>query len=116
MRHETLKEADWTEWLDALSRWHVRDTVTVSVLSPEIGVEEAAVHRPLMGLSLDRKSRPARRISIITESGGGGHMERQVVEPVKLSLGLRPDGEEAELAIDAADGTTTVVRFDRRRG
>jgi hypothetical protein len=115
MRHETLKEADWMEWLDALSRWHVRDTVTVSVLSPEFGVETAAIHRPLVGLSLDRRDRRPRRISIVTESGGGGHVDRQVVEPVKISLALHPDGVEAQLAIDAVDGTTTVVEFDRGR-
>ena len=108
--------ASWTRCLDDLSRRHYFDPVTVEVMGLDIGDQIEAKHAALVGLSFDAKDRPSAAVSILLESPLGGHTERLVHGPINVLLKKRADGDDDVLAIEASDGTTTLVKFERDHG
>ena len=103
---------EWTIRLAELTRRHYNDPVTIEVLGLEIGDQIEARRVPLKGLSLDVKDRPHGAVSILIEDMHGAHTERMVHQPVNVQLKTSADGSDEVLAVESADGTTTLVRFE----
>lgn len=103
---------EWTTCLEELTRRHYNDAVTVEVIGPDVGAQVEAAHLLLKGLSLDIKDRPAGAVSILLENAKSEHVERLVHQPVDVSVKRDAEGHDEALAIEAADGTLTLVRFE----
>lgn len=102
----------WTECLDGVNRRHTNHPVTIEVLGMDVGDQIAARHVSLMGVSLDVHDRPCGAVSILLQSAGGTHTERLIHQPVNVQLKTDARGNDEVLAIEAADGTTTLVTFE----
>lgn len=108
---QTLVE-QWTSCLEELTRRHYNDAVTIEVLGLDIG-DQIEVRRALLkGLSLDIKDRPQGAVSIVVENVKGEHTERLIHQPVNVQLKKSAAGADEVLAVEAGDGTTTLVRFE----
>lgn len=110
----TLVE-EWTSCLEELTRRHYNDAVTIEVLGLDVGDQIEARHALLKGLSLDIKDRPQGAVSILVENAKGEHTERLIHEPVNVLLKKSAAGADEVLAVEAVDGTTTLVRFEECR-
>lgn len=111
MHHDNIVD-EWMSCLDGVNRRHYNDPVTVEVIGPEVGAQVEARRLILKGLSLDVKDRPAGAVSILLEGPGSSHVERLVHQPVEVSLKRDAEGHDEVLAVEAADGTLTLVRFE----
>jgi hypothetical protein len=103
---------EWERCLEDLTRRHYNDAVSVEVIGRDVGAQVEARRLLLKGLSLDVKDRPAGAVSILLEAGPRDHVERVVHQPVNLSVKRSAAGEDEVLAIEAADGTMTLVKFE----
>ena len=102
----------WSERLDQLSRRHYKDPVTIEVIGLEIGDQFVVRRAALEGISLDdRDAAPAVSIQVATMKGG--HTERRILAPVNVHLKQTELGDDELLAVEAADGTVTLVHFER---
>ena len=108
---QTLVET-WTTCLAELTRRHYNDPVTIEVMGLDIGDQIEVRRVPLKGLSLDVKDRPQGAISIVVEDRHGAHTERLIHHPVDVQLKKSASGADEVLAVEAGDGTTTLVRFE----
>ena len=110
MSHTIVEE--WAGCLEDLTRRHYNDPVTVEVMGLDIGDQIEVQHAPLKGLSLDVKDRPQGAVSILVENLKGEHTERMIHAPVNVLLKKAANGADEVLAIESADGTTTLVKFE----
>lgn len=111
MHHGNIVE-EWASCLDGVTRRHYNDRVTVEVIGPDVGAQIEGRRLILKGLSLDVKDRPAGAVSILLEGPGSAHVERLVHQPVDVNLKQDAAGHDEVLAVEAADGTLTLVRFE----
>lgn len=107
MEH-AIPRQNWQAFCDEFSRqhggWHVSVHVSRGDETRTIAAEVA-----LLGVMFDASG------AAITLSAGHGQraLTHRVPAPRDIRLRLAPDGAHDGLAIDADDGTCTVVRFMR---
>jgi hypothetical protein len=102
----------WVRRLDAFSKQHEGWIVQVEVVGEKLGDQFEVDGLPLVGVTADVKD-GERRVEVIAGGRPDAHVTHTVDKPKRVWL-TEPDevGQEA-LAVEAGDGTTTIVHFRR---
>jgi hypothetical protein len=106
-----IPRAQWTSFLDTLSRYHVDEPVSVDVLRADLGAQKQITHLPLGGISADLKGSQA-SIAISAGPGPGESISHVIADPLRVRLLRTFDGDDDVLEIEAADESSTLVYFE----
>lgn len=110
MPTQEIPAQDWESFFDMFSRQHEGWRANVEVLGGEAGAGLEAREMPLVGITADVKDR-SRAIAIILRQKGSEHLTHIVSEPKTVRLKQTEEGADEALAIESADGITTLLRF-----
>ena len=100
----------WTRFFDDFSKAHDGWIVTVEVVGRRIGDQEAASGLPLVGLGADTKD-GERRVEVMVGRHPESHATRIIEKPRRVQLEQSDLPGHDAIAIEADDGTTTIVTF-----
>ena len=106
-----IPRAEWPAFFESFSRQHEGWLATVEVLGQEIGAQEEAHELPLVGVTADLKGSDADAVSIIVGKAAEDHITHTITRPAHVRLEQAESGADEALQVEAADGTTTLVRF-----
>lgn len=107
-----IPREDWVSFFNNFSRRHDRWLVTVEVLGADLGAQVEGRSLRFEGINADVKG-GENRITIDLGHGLDESMTRTVSSPAHVWVGQTgtTTGTFETLDIEAADGTTTLVRF-----
>ena len=109
-RGREIPRGEWLSFLDGFSRQHERWLVTVEIVAKQLGHVIAVENRALQGVTPE-SSNGHERIAIAVGTAEADHMTHFVSGPKRIRLLETADGTTLGLEIEAADSTTTLVRF-----
>ena len=112
MRTHEIPVDQWEPFLWQFSEVNQGVTVTVERLSKEYGEQTIAAHLPLIGLNPDH-STGQERIQISAGDDVDAHVSHSVLHPSHVRLAHEEAGQPVALQIESADGSVTLVRFER---
>lgn len=101
---------DWNSFFAMFSRQHEGWRVTVEILGGYVGACLEAREMPLVGVTAEVKGRN-RIVAIILEGKDSEHLTHIVSDPKYVRLQQTEEGAHEALAIESADGATTLLRF-----
>jgi hypothetical protein len=106
---EKIPKEDWLQFCDMFSRQHEGWRGRVELVDDDhtefLGREEL----PLVGVTADVKTKKG-PIAIIL-ANNADHITHLVPEPITLIRRQTDDGADEGLAIESANGSTTLLRF-----
>jgi hypothetical protein len=102
--------AEWSEFLQSFSQQHDNAIVGVEVMSPEVGAQVEGRELRFRGLSTDPTDQPS-TLFVSLENDQGDHLTCVVATPTHIWLEQTPAGADLALQIDAADRSSTLLRF-----
>ncbi len=111
MATQEISRDDWTTFLDRFSQQHEGWLVTLEVFAPDIGAQEEARELPLEGISAALKDSEPKTIAISLGKTPEVHVTHTITEPTRVWLEQTPQGANAALEIESADGAKTLLRF-----
>ena len=100
----------WRDALDEFTIVHDGWLVSLDVLNSDLGAQPEIEYMPLLGVSADRIDDDG-TITISVARSKSAHFTHVIHQPTRLLVERTDVGADAALRIDAADGTTTIVRF-----
>jgi hypothetical protein len=105
----------WPVFANFVSKVYQGWDVTVEVLGQDLGDQPEAKALPFQGLSVETKGGTAAG-DILVEAGDlePAYEMHRVDHPRGLRMAATIPGVEADIEIEAADGTTTLVRLRNR--
>src|SRR6266581_9073439 len=106
-----IPRPEWTEFLDTFSRQHERWLINVEVVTSGLGAHREVRDKPLTGISEDRKSGDAARISISAGERPEEHVTHFISRPSRVALEQTEEGAHKGLRIESENGETTLVLF-----
>ena len=106
---EILRE-DWAPYLDSFSRVHQGWLTTLEVVHADTYAIEA-IDKPLIGITAERTDHDEYAIAILLGGRADDRLTHIVREPYRMEVELTPDGADAGLNIEVADGTRIRLRF-----
>jgi len=111
MQTKEIQQNEWPKFFDNFSRKHEGEILSIEVLGTDIGAQLEE-----KGLALEGIMAEATGNTIVIMAGGrpDDHVTRSVNRPTGVSIERTDEGDDAALAIKAADGTTTLLRFRLR--
>jgi Family of unknown function (DUF5335) len=110
MRTLEIPRPDWPAFLDSFSRRHEGWLINLEVFGPDIGDQVEERELPLEGVTAELSTEQD-RIEIMVGKEAEDHLTRTITAPRQVSVEQTDEGADAALAIRAADGTTTLLRF-----
>lgn len=111
MRTQEIQQDEWPKYFDNFSRRHEGEILSIEILGAEIGAQLEE-----KGLALEGITAEATGNTIVIMAGGrpNDHVTHSIHRPTGVSVERTDEGDDAALAIKAADGTTTLLRFRLR--
>ena len=111
MQTKEIQQNEWSKFFDNFSRKHEGEILSVEILGTDIGAQLEE-----KGLALEGITAEATGNTIVIMAGGRPdvHVTRSVNRPTGVSIERTDEGDDEALAIKAADGTTTLLRFRLR--
>jgi hypothetical protein len=109
-RGREIPRGEWLSFLDCFNRQHERWLVTVEIVAEQLGHVIAVENRALQGVTPE-SSDGHDRIVIAVGTAEADHMTHFVSDPKRIRMLETSSGAHLGLEIEAADGTTTLVRF-----
>jgi hypothetical protein len=112
MQTKEIQQNEWPKFFDNFSRKHEGEILSIEILGTDIGAQLEE-----KGLALEGITAEAAGDTIVIMAGGrpDDHVTRSVNRPTGVSIERTDEGDDAALAIKAADGTITLLRFRLRR-
>jgi hypothetical protein len=107
--HEIARQ-DWRRTLDALSRDHYGQLVTVETDLQDLGAHAEVLQLPLIGVSLEECT-VAPSIAITMGGIADGGLTQLIDRPVRLFVKHTAAEPNAGIEVESADHTWTIVRF-----
>lgn len=101
----------WQTYFEGLSELYHGWRVTIEVLAGKLGDQRAADWLPLQGLSYESKGSEAGDITVEVGDLPFAFMIHHVDQARSVRVTESQPGEEADLFLEAADGTVTLVRI-----
>ena len=112
MRTAEIPRNEWTQTLDEFTAIHEGWLVSLDVLGPAIGAQLEINNLPLLGVSAGRiDADHDNTISISAAREGAGHITHTIHAVTRIHIERTDEGADVALAIESADGTTTILRF-----
>ena len=110
MTTKDVPRAEWVQWLDKFSKQHENWIVELEVVGRQLGDQEESSKLPLVGISADVKAGQSR---VVVTLGGraDAHLDRIIDKAKRVWVEETDDPRHDAVAIEAEDGTTTIVHF-----
>lgn len=109
METREIPRTEWTSFFDRFSRRHEDWSVTIEVFGTEIGAQTEAHEVSLAGITAEL-GQTSDKIEIMIGSKPDDHVSHIISAPAEVSFEIDERSDET-VAIKAADGTTTLLRF-----
>ena len=110
MHSHEIPSNEWIRFFDDQSRRHQGEHVTVEVIGPEIGDQNAAADQSLLGISVDPPTGSC-RIQIMAGEAGGANIAQEISHPIHVRLAQAEDGHDVAIEIESDTGPKTLLRF-----
>lgn len=110
MKTREIKRDEAVAFFDTFSRQHEGWLTTVEVFGEEIGDQIGEQELALEGIAADF-SEPVDKIQIMLGAKADDHITHTINTPLQISLEQTDEGAAVVLAVKAADGVTTLLRF-----
>lgn len=110
MKTLEVSRGEAVAFFDSFSRRHEGWLSTLEVFGMDIGDHVGERELPLEGITADL-SAGVDRIEIMMGARADDHITHTINTPLQISLEQTDEGADVALAIKAADGTTTLLRF-----
>jgi hypothetical protein len=110
MQTKEIPREQWMSFLDGFSRRHDHWSVSVDVITPELGPQTEINHVPLVGISADQKD-GENSIAIMAGRDVATRTTHLVEGANRIWLEQSDDGEEQSIQIESETGMKTLVRF-----
>jgi hypothetical protein len=114
MKTKQIPRNEWIAFFDSFSRQHEAWRVTLEVFGPEIGDQIEERDLPLEGITAEL-TESGDHIEIMMGAKPDDHITHTITAPAEVALEQTDEGADVALAIKAADGTTTLLRFHSAR-
>jgi hypothetical protein len=102
----------WENYLDELSNREIEQPVCIRVDGLEVGDQELAHNRPLVGISFEEKGSEANSIEItLADRDGRGNFTHMIDSPDKLYVEEGDDGALKCLDIETQGKVKTLIFF-----
>ena len=110
MRTAEIPRHEWSRTLDEFTAIHEGWLISLDVLGPAIGAQLEINDLPLLSVSADRNDRDG-TVSISAARTASEHITHTIRWVTRVYIERTDEGADAALAIESADGTTTILRF-----
>ena len=110
MKTREIPRTEWAAFFDSFSRRHEGWRVTLEVFGPEIGDQIEERELALEGVTAEL-AEAGDKIEIMIGAKPDDHITHTITAPNQVSLEQTDEGADVVLAIKAADGTMTLLRF-----
>ena len=108
----SIPRSQWPDLFDSFSREHQEWLVTLEVRGRDIGTRIEVRDQPLVGIAAElQAAESGDTISILIGGTSESHHAHLIRAPIQISLTETEEGAHEALCIQAADGTTTLLRF-----
>ena len=104
MAIKEIPQADWTTFLEDVSRENESGLVTVEVRGDGIPQQALFTNMPLLGIAYDSKGSGAGQIDIMVGSDTDNNSSHAVPHPALVKVEETPEGGVQTLLIDGAVG------------
>ena len=110
MKTREVPRTEWTVFFDSFSREHEVLRITLEVFGLDIGDQIEERELALEGVTAEL-SDAGDKIEIMIGAKPDAHITHTITAPNQVSLEQTDEGADVALAIKAADGETTLLRF-----
>jgi hypothetical protein len=111
MKTVEITRDNWSAFCESFSKQHEGWRVTLEVFGPEIGNQVEERDLALEGIAAEIDGVEKDRIEIMIGARPDDHITHTVARPMQISVEQTDEGADLALAIKAADGATTLLRF-----
>lgn len=111
MKTQEIPRNEWPAFLDGFSRRYVGWLADLEVFGSEIGSQMEGQELPFGGITAELGNGRPDTIEIMLGNEPGHHVTHTITAPSQVSIEKTDAGADAALAINAPDGTTTLLRF-----
>jgi hypothetical protein len=102
----------WTSFVETISRLADGRAVRLEVANRELGDQDMAELQPLIGIDFDTKG-SERGAVVVSVGSDRGELTHVVAKPTRIAVAINEVSEPQSVAIEDADGGTTIVHFER---
>ena len=110
MKTREIPRTEWVAFFDSFGRQHEGWRITLEVFGLEIGDQIEERELALEGVTAELAD-AGDKIEIMIGAKPDDHITHTISAPTQLSLEQTDEGADLVLAIKAADGTMTLLRF-----
>lgn len=108
-----IPRSEWDRFFSFFSQRHDDEPVAIEVQGAKRGIRAEGRDLHLRGISQVQKTRDS-AFALMLDTRDGTHLTHMVPRPVHVRVKHNSITDAEILEIQSADGTTTVVRPDRR--
>ena len=102
----------WISFIETINRLADGRPVRLEVARRELGDQQMAELQPLTDIDFETKG--SERGAIVVSVGSDrGELTHVIAKPTRIAVGLNDVAEPEWVAVDEADGGTTIVHFER---
>lgn len=101
----------WSSFIETIHRLADGRPVRLEVARRELGDQQMAELQPLTDIDFETKG-SARGALVVSVGSDRGELTHLIAKPTRIAVGLNDVGEPQWVAIDEADGGTTIVHFE----
>ena len=110
MKTREIPRTEWAAFFDSFSRRHEAGGSRLKIFGPEIGDQIEERELALEGVTAELAD-AGDKIEIMIGAKPDDHITHTITAPNQVSLEQTDEGADVVLAIKAADGTMTLLRF-----
>jgi hypothetical protein len=110
MKTREIPRTEWAAFFDSFSLQHEGWRVTLEIFGPDIGDQIEERDLALEGVTAELAD-GGDKIEIMIGAQPDDHITHTISAPAQVSLEQTDEGADVALAVKAADGTTTLLRF-----
>ena len=111
MQTKEIQQTEWPAFFDNFSRQHDGTLVNLEIFGSEMGDQFEGRALALEGMTAEWDEGSGYRLAIMMGAKPDDHITHNISKPVQVNLEQTDEGIDTALAIKAADGTTTLLRF-----
>ena len=110
MKTREIPRSEWAAFFDSFSRQHEGWRATLEIFGPDIGDQIEERELALEGVTAELMD-TGDKIEIMLGAKPDDHLTHTISSPAQVSLEQTDEGADVALAIKAAGGTTSLLRF-----
>lgn len=111
MKTRDIPRTEWLKFFNRFSRQHNGWIIDLEVFGADIGAQYEERELALEGITAEWDEGEGYIIAIMTGVDRTNHITHTINQPTTVNLEQTDEGANVALAIKAADGTTSLVKF-----